>query len=178
MTKLISDRAQVEISQKVQDILRHLIIGDWQSEPHQQHQNFAERRYQDVKRMANRLLDWSGTPPSLWLLALMYVCYITNLSANASLGYAVPLQVLDGVTPDISPILQFDFYEPVYYRAHESGFPSESVEKVGRFVGISEHIGHALTYKILTEDTKRVIHRSVVRSAMNPTMTNNHSMRF
>ena len=65
MTKLISDRAQVEISQKVQDILRHLIIGDWQSEPHQQHQNFAEWCYQDVKRMANQLLDWSGAPPSL-----------------------------------------------------------------------------------------------------------------
>ena len=39
MTKLISDRAQVEISNKVQDILRNLMIGDWQSEPHQQHQN-------------------------------------------------------------------------------------------------------------------------------------------
>ena len=86
MSKLISDRAQVEISKKVQDILRHLIIGDWQSEPHQQHQNYAERRYQDVKRMANRLLDWSGAPASLWLLALMHVCLITNLAANPSLG--------------------------------------------------------------------------------------------
>ena len=48
MTKLISDRAQVEISKKVNDILRHLIIGDWQSEPHKQHQNPAKRHYQDV----------------------------------------------------------------------------------------------------------------------------------
>ena len=35
MTKLISDRAQVEISNKVQDILRNLMISDWQSEPYQ-----------------------------------------------------------------------------------------------------------------------------------------------
>jgi len=41
-TKLISDRAQVEISEKVQDILCTLFIGHWQSEPHQQHQNPAE----------------------------------------------------------------------------------------------------------------------------------------
>jgi hypothetical protein len=41
MEKLITDRAQSEISTKVKDILRHYIISDWQSEPHYQHQ----RRY-------------------------------------------------------------------------------------------------------------------------------------
>jgi len=65
MSKLISDRAQVEISKKVQDILRHLVIDSWQSEPHQQHQNYAERRYQDVKRLTSKLLDWTGAPISL-----------------------------------------------------------------------------------------------------------------
>ena len=43
MNRLISDRAKVEISDKVMDILRNLIIGDWQSEPYFQHQNPAER---------------------------------------------------------------------------------------------------------------------------------------
>ena len=68
--------------------------------------------------MANKLLDWAGAPSSLWLLALMHVCFITNLASNASIGYAIPLQVLEGTTPDISSLLQFDFYEPVYYKAH------------------------------------------------------------
>ena len=45
MEKLITDRAQSEISTKVKDILRHLVIGGWQSEPGYQHQNIAERRY-------------------------------------------------------------------------------------------------------------------------------------
>jgi hypothetical protein len=36
-TKVISDRAQVEISNKVKDILCTYHISDWQSEPHQQH---------------------------------------------------------------------------------------------------------------------------------------------
>ena len=44
MDVLISDRAQMEISNKVKDILRHLIIDDWQrSEAYYQHQNAAER---------------------------------------------------------------------------------------------------------------------------------------
>jgi hypothetical protein len=42
MSKLISDRAQVEISNKVVDILRALFISSCQSEPHQQHQNYPE----------------------------------------------------------------------------------------------------------------------------------------
>ena len=51
MDKLISDRAQVEVSKKVQDLLRAYVIDDWQSEPHHQHQNFAERRIQTLKRL-------------------------------------------------------------------------------------------------------------------------------
>jgi hypothetical protein len=102
----------------------------------------------------------------------MHVCLITNLAAHASLEYAIPLQVLDGVTPDISPLLLFDFYKPVYYKANESSFPSESMEKHGCFVGISENAGHVLTFKILTDDTKKIIYRSIVRIAMDAIMTN------
>ena len=49
MDKLVSDRAQVEISNKVHDILRHHCIDNWQSKPHYHHHNFAEQRYQEVK---------------------------------------------------------------------------------------------------------------------------------
>ena len=131
MSKLISDRAQVEISNKALDILHNLMISDWQSEPHQQHQNPAEHRYQDAKRLANTLLDRTGAPACLWLLALMHACLILNLTAHASIGYAIPLAVLTGVTPDISALLQFDWYEPVYYRLSENEFPSTSNEKLG-----------------------------------------------
>jgi hypothetical protein len=48
-TRLISDRTQVEISERVKQVLRPLHISTWQSEPHQQHQNPAERQYQNIK---------------------------------------------------------------------------------------------------------------------------------
>jgi hypothetical protein len=41
-------------------------------------------------------------------------------------------------------------------------------EKRGHFVGISESVGHAMTFKILKDNTLKVIHRSNVRSALNP----------
>ena len=86
MSKLIHDRSQVEISNKVQNILRDYLIKDWQSELHNQHQNAAERHYQDAKKIANILLDRTGAPPSLWFLALSYVCMILNHTANALIG--------------------------------------------------------------------------------------------
>jgi hypothetical protein len=48
-TKLISDSARVEASKEVRSILCTYGISSWQSEPHQQHQNPAEQRYQTVK---------------------------------------------------------------------------------------------------------------------------------
>jgi hypothetical protein len=90
---------------------------------------------------------------------------ILNYTANASIGNNIPMQVLTGTTPDISAFLQFDFYEPVYYKTEESHFPSMSTEKSGHFAGISEHVGHALTFMILTDDTQKIIHRSIVRTA-------------
>jgi hypothetical protein len=60
--KLIIDRVQVIVSNKVLDILRTYCIKSWQSEPHQQHQNHAERRFQTMQMATNRILDRTGAP--------------------------------------------------------------------------------------------------------------------
>jgi hypothetical protein len=68
--KLISDRGQALVSNKVVDILRTFFIKNWQSEPHQQHQNPAERRYQTIKNCNNRILDRVYLPT--------HGCYVFN----------------------------------------------------------------------------------------------------
>ena len=78
MDKLISDRAQVEVSGRVLDILRSYVIDSWQSEPHYQHQNFAEQCYSTVKPLVNMLLNLTGAPAYCWLLALTYVCFVVH----------------------------------------------------------------------------------------------------
>ena len=170
--KLISDSAQVEISGKVKDILRYLFIQDWQSEPYHQHQNPAERCYQDLKRTTNRLLDRTGSPPELWLLALKCTAFLLNHVATDSLNGRIPLGVLNGTTPDISMLLRFQWYEKVYYREEENSFPSTSTEKLGYFVGFVPNVGHAMTFAILTADTHKIIARSEVRTAADPSTAN------
>jgi hypothetical protein len=125
--KLLSDSAQVLISNKVQYILRTLCIKSWQSEPHQQQQNPAERRYQTIKRAANQFLDHSSALDYTWLLCLQYVYYSLNHAFKDTLK-GIPLQLLSGITVDISPLLRIQFWQKNYYKSVDSGFPSDSVE--------------------------------------------------
>jgi hypothetical protein len=166
--KLVSDSAITELSQRVLEVLRYLHIANWQSEPYMQHQNPAETRYRTVKRLTNLVLDRTGAPADTWLLAMQYVCFVLNFSACKSINWQVPMAIWDGSTPDISPLLSFEFYEEVYYLRHEYSFPTETREAQGYFVGIAQDVGHKMTYRVLTNDTRKVIHRSIVRTARNP----------
>jgi hypothetical protein len=78
---------------------------------------------------------------------------------------AIPLTRLKGVTVDISVLLRFHFWQPVYFKLSESSFPSESKEALGHVVGISEHSGHSLTYKVLSSESDVIIYRSLLRPA-------------
>jgi hypothetical protein len=47
----------------------------------------------------------------------------------------------------------------------EPAFPSESKEALGHVVGISEHCGHALTYKVLSSESDIIIYHFLLRPA-------------
>ena len=70
-----------------------------------------------------------------------------------------------GSTCDISHLLCFHFWQPVYFRLDDSSFPNDSNEEIGRFAGISENAGHHMTFSILNTTTNKVIYRSNVRPA-------------
>ena len=96
---------------------------------------------------------------------MVYACYIHNHLACANLDWKTPHQCLTGQTADISALLQYTFWEPVYYYRHDKSFPSVSDEARGRWVGIAETVGDALTYKIISDDTQKLVYRSALRSA-------------
>ena len=102
---------------------------------------------------------------------MLYVCFILNHTYNYTTNN-VPLNAATGSTCDISPLLRFSFYQPVYYKQDDSTFPSESAQAYGRFVGIAENVGHDMTFKVLTNDTNKILHRSNVRPADDPASTN------
>ena len=84
----------------------------------------------------------------------MCVIYLTTLLA-VPLMEKLRLLALTGITPDISIILLFTFYQPVFYATYDQHFPSESEERAGYWVGFGEHCGNAMTHKILDHDTRK-----------------------
>ena len=74
------------------------------------------------------------------VLCLIYVCYLLNHIACATLDGKIPLFALTGITPDISIILFFSFYQPVFYATYDQNFRSESEERAGYWVGFGEHL--------------------------------------
>ena len=161
---LFSDNAKAQIGKTVKQILRMYAIKDFRCEPHHQHQNFAERQIQEVKKRCNALMDRTGAPASYWLLCTNYAVYILNHLSSASLNQRTPIEVATGQQPDISAILAFYWFQPVYYRSTKVSYPSNSQERSGRIVGFAEHRGDALTFLIMDDITKQVIPRSELRA--------------
>eukprot|EP00957_Ditylum_brightwellii_P024613 1859432-Ditylum_brightwellii.AAC.1 len=88
-------------------ILRKYNIQSENTEPLHPNQNLAERCIQDVKRTIELL------------------------------GWVTPYQACFGVTPDISALLQYQFYQPVYF-SDKDVFPN-SDECLGHWLGVAEN---------------------------------------
>ena len=98
--------------------------------------------------------------------------------AHPQLNWCTPMEKGLGVTPDISPFLQFEWYEPVLFLNNNDGFPSTK-ERKGYWCGPTVNVGDAMTYWILTDDTKQLIARSNVHSALTPDVSaSNVSINF
>jgi hypothetical protein len=102
-----SDDAKAQCGKRVLDILCLYDIKEFQSEPHHQHQNYAERKIGDTKRLTDAFMDHTGTQAHFWLLCLLYVVFLLNHLASDNLGGLTPPEVATGQRPDISALLKF-----------------------------------------------------------------------
>ena len=102
MDAIITNGGKYEISKKVADLLRSLFMKQYESEPCHQHQNKAEQCYGVVKRYINTLMNLTGAPAHCWLLCLVYVCSLLNVTASPALDGITPLQAPTAQVPDIS----------------------------------------------------------------------------
>ena len=102
---------------------------------------------------------------------MKWVADIMNHTAEKSLGWRPPLEVLSGNTLDISIFMCFLFWDIVCVsRYKDKQFKDQvrskkSDEMRGRFVGFAWDVGHALTFLVLTSDANKIIARSQLRLA-------------
>ena len=144
-SRLLSDNAKTEIGKAVKEVLRKYNIKDLQTEPHHPNQNPAERRIQEVKKTSNNIMHRTGAPGHLWYLCIQYVAYLLNRIAHRRLDFRTPIEVAVRETPDISSLLQFHFFQPLFYYEKIDNYFPDSTERLGWWVGMAEGVGDALT---------------------------------
>jgi hypothetical protein len=84
-------------------------------------------------------MNHTGASDFVAVYALMYLALINNWTADPGLGWKTPFQKRHGITPDISALLAFHFYELIYYLDVEAPFPT-SEKKAGYWLGIAHHM--------------------------------------
>ena len=112
MEGLKSDDAKSETSIAMKDIFCMYMIEDCQSEPHYQHQNPIECRIQDLKHMIHSIMDCIACPAPFWLLCLLYMIGLCNVLSNSK--GCIPLTIITGTQMDVSPSLDFHFWQEVF----------------------------------------------------------------
>ena len=96
MSKLISDYAQVEISNKVKDILRMSHSSSWHSEPYHQNQNPSEWVIGPSRHRLTPIFNRTGVPANSWLLCMSYVCSLLNhISCESLKGKSLSLNFME-----------------------------------------------------------------------------------
>lgn len=169
------DGAAVQKSAAMMEINRERHVKDEWSEPHNQQQNPVElNAIRLIKSQLEVLLARCNAPDAAWLDAAQYIANVNNVCAHEGLDWRIPEQVRSGLMQDISAYLHFRFWQPVYYTDTEASFPATK-ELLGHWVGVASNVGDALCFKIRTVPHNKLIYRSVVRPANDPTSPNHRA---
>ena len=125
--------------------------------------------YTDISSVFTANLHQSSPQEPDWNTQRPFLAWTSPSSIKDTFN----VTTMQGTTPDISFMLHSSFYEPVYYRIEFSEpdfhLPSSSNEKKGYWVSFADNPGDRLTWRILNEDTQKIIIFSGIQSALRTT---------
>jgi hypothetical protein len=170
-TSIRRDNSKMQTSELWETYLRQYNVRNEFTEPYHSQQIPAERQLAIHKQRMKGKMITTGCDPRAWFKLSSHVTSLNNLIARKSINWRTPYEILHGSTPDISPYVIFEFWEPVYYTDLNTPFPNNQ-ERIGRFMGIAENHGDGMCFWILTNETEQLIVRSYLRSAKDATKPN------
>ena len=138
---------------------RHSIYRTW-NEPYSPWQNLAEKAGGIIKARSRDMMRRTNTPLVLWDYCVEYNAELRTLTAsnNINLSGRTPYELVMGYTPDISELVEFEWYQWVWY--HD---PSSSERTLlGRWLGPAHNAGQGLAYYILNGNGEVVMRSTVV----------------
>ena len=137
---------------------RHSIYRTW-TEPHSPWQNLAEKAGGVIKARCRDMMRKTNTPIVLWDYCIEYNSELRSMTAtkNIELEGRTPFEKVMGYTPDISELVEFEWYQWVWF------FDSTKPDRVqlGRWLGPAHNAGQGLAYYILNCNGEVVMRSSV-----------------
>lgn len=153
---LTVDGASVQVGRNTPytKIVRKHAIQLHVSTPRRPNENPAEGGIREIKRKFYRYVQKYDIPMRLWDFVLDYTVELMNVTVNGS-KYSqgrVPLEIITGITPDISEWLDFHIYQWVHYKTNAGLGPQE----IGRWLGVSHRTGPIMTYWVLPKSGRPI----------------------
>ena len=129
------------------------------TEPHSPWQNIAERAGGVIKAKTRDLMRKTNTPLVLWDYCAEYTAELRCMTATNlfDLNNRTPFETVLGFTPDISELVEFGWYQWVWY--HDPVHPDK--DNLGRWLGPAHNIGQGLAYYILNHNAEVVVRSTV-----------------
>jgi len=160
--KLRSDAAKEIMQGKFKQLCSDYSIPCSFTEPYSPWQNRAEGGIRELKRRVHRKMVQKRIPQRLWDFCCKWSCEIHNKTASNlyALEDRTPYEAVMGDTPDISSLIDFDFYDPVWYYEQTAAFP-EPKRLMGRWLGEAQDFGQAMCYWLLSENASPIVRSTV-----------------
>jgi hypothetical protein len=160
---LLTDLAPEEMRGEWGEIVRKYKINQKTMEANLPWQNRAEAEIREVKKLVRRALRVNSTPSEFWCYAMEWAARIRSLTAHDSLilGSRTPEERITGRTPDISEYAYFAWSDWVWIR-EPATFPDSDI-RLGKWLGVADNVGQAMTYWVLTATGTIIAQSSVTQ---------------
>jgi hypothetical protein len=153
-SRLFTDNADEETGGEWEAVRRKKLIRQGYTEPHTPWHKKAELEIGEEKARYCRIVHRAQSPQALWDHGFEHTDEIRQNLERKSLGWHTPLEVLTGDTPDISDLLDFGYYDWVWY------WDPTSPSQPGRCLGRDHAHGPTMCYKILKPNGHWIAHSS------------------
>ena len=163
-SKIVMDGAREQVLGKFKDACNDATVLVQQLEYNTPWANRAEGAVRENKRAVRRAMKKSDCPAKLWDYCAELQAKIRCHTAHdiPTLNGQVPETVVTGNTADISELVEFGWYEWIYYRDATGSFPLPE-EELGRYLGPSENVGSKMSMWSLKGNGK-VVSRTTLRT--------------
>ena len=105
---------------------RQMMVKDSWAEPGNPNQNPAEALgVKPLKAGIQLIMDRTGADKRTWPWACKCICYVFDRCSSPFLGYKTPHAARHGVTPDISNLIGWEYWDKVYFKVDEKAPKSQ-----------------------------------------------------